>query len=104
VEPKGPIQTSGRGTILALAGKRLPVYGEFVTFPESFTFLRESVSGRPAAWIKQTDDRVFVRVGYDIFREIRFLITTGQPLQNAAIPTLDRHIQLLRELITSSGI
>lgn len=104
VEPKGPVQTQGRGTILALAGKRLPIYGDFVTFPESFTFLRESSSGKPAAWIRQTNDRVLARVGYDLFREIQFLITTGQPQKNAAIPALDRHIQLLRELITSSGI
>jgi len=104
VEPKGPVQTRGKDAILALAGKRLPIYGDFVTFPECFTFLRESASGQPVAWIKQTHDRVLARVGYDLFREIRFLITTGQPQKNAAIPTLDRHIQLLRELITSSGI
>jgi hypothetical protein len=104
MEPKGPVQTRGKGAMLALAGRRLPIYGDFVTFPESFTFLRESASGKPVAWIRQTKDRVLVRVGYDLFREIQLLITTGQPEKNAAIPTLDRHIQLLRELITGSGI
>jgi peptidoglycan/xylan/chitin deacetylase (PgdA/CDA1 family) len=45
-----------------------------------------------------------VRVGYDLFHEVRFLLTEGQPEENAASPTLDLHIALLRDLITGSGI
>src|SRR5204862_1782511 len=45
-----------------------------------------------------------VRIGYDLFREIRFLLTQGQPAANAAIPTLERHVALLRSWILGAGI
>ena len=42
-----------------------------------------------------------MRVGYDLFAEVRTLLTTGQPSANAAIPALELHIALLRDLIVS---
>jgi len=33
-----------------------------------------------------------------------FLLTTGQPVRHAAIPTLEKHIAFLRELIVEAGI
>jgi hypothetical protein len=47
---------------------------------------------------------VCVRIGYDLFSEIRFLLTRGQPSAQAAIPTLDRHIALLRQVILDAGL
>jgi peptidoglycan/xylan/chitin deacetylase (PgdA/CDA1 family) len=45
-----------------------------------------------------------VRIGYDLFGEIHTLLTVGQPAANAAIPALDLHIALLRDLIVSHHI
>ena len=45
-----------------------------------------------------------MRIGYDIFDEVRTLLTAGQPQANAQLPTLDLHIALLRDMITGSGI
>ena len=42
-----------------------------------------------------------VRLGFDLFEEVRYLLTQGQPAEFASIPTLDLHISLLRELIVS---
>jgi hypothetical protein len=47
--------------------------------------------------------RIF-RVGFDLFQEIAFLLTDGQPVENALIPTLDLHISLLRSWINESGV
>jgi peptidoglycan/xylan/chitin deacetylase (PgdA/CDA1 family) len=44
-----------------------------------------------------------VRIGYDLFSEVRTLLTTGQPPDQAGIPTLELHIALLRDLIIASG-
>jgi len=45
-----------------------------------------------------------LRAGYDLFREIAFLMTYGQPPENALTPTLDSHIALLRGWIVDAGI
>jgi hypothetical protein len=45
-----------------------------------------------------------VRIGYDLFAEVRTLLTTGQPSVNAAIPALELHIALLRDLIVATGV
>jgi len=44
-----------------------------------------------------------VRVGYDLFEEVRFLLTAGQPADLARNPTLDLHISSMREWIVASG-
>ena len=45
-----------------------------------------------------------IRLGFDLFAEVRHLLTEGQPTEFASIPTLDLHISLLRELIVSQGM
>jgi len=45
-----------------------------------------------------------LRAGYDLFGEVAFLLTEGQPVENALIPTLELHISLLRDWIVSAGI
>jgi hypothetical protein len=52
----------------------------------------------------QVNGQSQVRIGYDLFAEIRHLLTVGQPVENAAEPTLEKHIALLRELILSHGL
>jgi hypothetical protein len=46
----------------------------------------------------------YVRIGYDLVGEIRFLLTSGQPVEHAAIPTLEIHIAILRNLILACGL
>ena len=40
-----------------------------------------------------------VRIGYDLFHEVRTILTLGQPPANASMPSVDLHIALLRDLI-----
>jgi hypothetical protein len=51
-----------------------------------------------------TRRRVVRRIGYDLFDEIRYLLTEGQPATKALTPTLDLHIDLLRQLLIESEI
>jgi hypothetical protein len=44
------------------------------------------------------------RIGYNLFAEVRTLLTAGQPVANAAMPALDLHIALLRDLIVAGGV
>jgi len=44
------------------------------------------------------------RIGYNLFEEVSFLLSRGQPAANAHIPTLDIHISLLRSLMVNSGV
>jgi hypothetical protein len=52
----------------------------------------------------QTNGRPFVRVGFDLFAEVRHLLTVGQPEENAGVPALDRHVAFLRGLILGHAL
>src|SRR5215467_4082735 len=56
------------------------------------------------AFLKESAAGAVVRIGYDLFQEVRSLLTVGQPPANADAPALELHIGLLRDLITRSGI
>ena len=91
--------------VLLYEGKRIPVYGETVVFSEGGeNLLRDERSLQSAAYVRHSGERVLARIGYDLFGEVRKLLTVGQPSSNAEIPTLDLHIALLRDLVTGSGI
>ena len=44
------------------------------------------------------------RIGYDLFSEVNFLLTQGQPSTASLKPALELHIALLRQLLTLSGV
>lgn len=62
------------------------------------------VQGRMVEYRGRTEGRVVRRIGYDLFEEIRYLLTVGQPAAQALTPTLDLHIDLLRHLLIESQI
>jgi peptidoglycan/xylan/chitin deacetylase (PgdA/CDA1 family) len=87
-------------------GRRIAVYGESVTFsPSRSGLLVDEVSQHPAAYMEvRARGPVVVRIGYDLLTEIAFLLSEGQPVDNAGIPSIDLHISLLRSLILCHGI
>lgn len=95
----------GQGRILAGNGFRIPVYGRTAKFSgKAETFLRDEETGESAAFVERSQDRMAIRVGYDLFSEVARLLTEGQPEANAALPALELHIDLLRRLIIGSGV
>jgi peptidoglycan/xylan/chitin deacetylase (PgdA/CDA1 family) len=86
-------------------GNRIPIYGDAITFPEKGNSrLTDQDSQESAAYLENSGSRVLARIGYDLFSEVRTLLTVGQPPANASIPALELHIALLRDLIVECGI
>jgi hypothetical protein len=91
--------------VLSYQQRRLPIYGNCLTFRSAATeALLQEETRQPAICEVRTGDRTWVRLGYDLFQEIRQLLTRGQPVKFAGIPTLEIHIALLRDLILGNGL
>src|SRR4029077_8778605 len=67
-------------------------------------FLTREDSKECAAYLSESQGTVTARIGYDLFAEIRSLLTVGQPAANASLPALELHIAFLRDLITGCGV
>ena len=92
-------------TVLSYKGDRIPVYGNCLTFRGSgIHTLVDEDTGESAALEITARERTFVRVGFDLFQEIRHLLTHGQPVAHAHIPALELHIAVLRDLIINCSI
>ena len=86
-------------------GGRMPIYGDCLLFDgEGDKVLLHDETGSATAVSTASGPRSIVRLGYDLFEELRHLLTQGQPPEFASIPTLELHISLLRELILSQSL
>jgi hypothetical protein len=105
-ELQGPAGSEGRRScLLTYRGHRIPIYGGAVTFAgKAGSLLKDDDSQECAAYVEQIGGTSRAWIGYDLFGEVRSLLTSGQPPANAHIPTLELHIAFLRDLITGSGI
>jgi hypothetical protein len=95
-----------RHATLSYNDDRIQLYGRCVSFPSdspSPQLVLEKTQ-EPVVSVARTDGGTFVRIGYDLFWEVGFLLTTGQPAAHAGIPTLERHIAFLRDCIVGAGI
>ena len=98
-------QERRRPCVLSYQGNQIPIYGDTVTFSEKrSSFLKEKDSQECAALLNAPGDRMLARIGYDLFSEVRTLLTVGQPPANASMPALELHIAILRDVITGCGI
>jgi hypothetical protein len=95
-----------QGRVLECEGRgALPVYGDVVTFAgidANAAFIHDQ--GAAAGFVVRSEGQTVARIGYDLFEEVRFLLAEGQPARFAHVPTLDRHIQILRDCILNAGI
>jgi hypothetical protein len=97
--------SASKHDFVSFRGQRMPIYGSCLLFnsPGNEVLIHERTKSAAAVSITSGDQMV-VRVGFDLFAEVRYLLTLGQPAEFASIPTLDLHISLLRELIVSCGV
>jgi hypothetical protein len=99
------VENLKKGATLSYEGNSLPIYGSGLSFPGvGAGILAEENTGGCAGYVGRFQERVFVRVGYDLFTETQLLLTEGQPPELANIPTLDTHIVFLRDQITRWGM
>jgi hypothetical protein len=104
-EPGHAVKARNGGTLLEYAGGRIPIYGKCATFPaRQGIAVLDARTREPVVFLKRGKGRLEVRIGYDLFEEVRLVLALGQPAANAGMATLELHIKLLRELIARSGI
>jgi hypothetical protein len=104
-EEKIRICAEHRQAVISYKGERIPLYGRCLTFRCGTA--HELVEESTQASLEQeivSESQTVIRIGYELFQEIRHLLRDGQPPGNARIPTLDLHIALLRDLIVSHSI
>ena len=86
-------------------GAAFPVYGDVLVFqPAGRPCLRVQGTSEPAGLEVGRSTQRVVRVGYDLFQEIAFLLSEGQPPANAHVPTLELHISILRDQALRAGV
>lgn len=99
------IESPEPGDWVEFQDSQFPIYGRAsVLGPVGEPLaMRSRRAGVIAAQVRDSG-RSVVRIGLDLFYEVSFLLEQGQPFENAAIPTLDRHIALLRAVLLSLGV
>ena len=79
-----------------------PIYGDLATFqPVGKPILALRQTGEMVGSLLGDSERPTARIGIDLFSEVDYLLTHGQPAENARFATLDTHISLLRAIIVS---
>ncbi len=94
-----------QGAILSDRDISLPIYTGLLTFAEGSKGISCVTASSEVVGLRfGSSASTVIRLGYDLFDEVQFLISIGQPLEHAAIPTLDIHINMLRGWILDAGI
>jgi hypothetical protein len=95
-----------RAAILQAGNLRLPVYGEVLTFEETAEAKACVLVESHVVGISNDvcENKRIMRFGYDLFKEVEHLLSDGQPAEHALVPTLDLHIDLMRQWILQAGL
>jgi len=95
----------GGGLVLEQKRRRFPVYRTTATL-EQASGRTIKVAGRDEAAGAEYNvgDQIVLRIGYDLFEEVGWLLSHGQPVERARTPTLDIHVDMLREWILEAGL
>jgi peptidoglycan/xylan/chitin deacetylase (PgdA/CDA1 family) len=83
----------------------LPIYRKAVTFSNpDRPILFCGKSRAPIGYEIRKGEQRIIRIGYNLFDEVFYLLSEGQPRENALFPTLDLHISMLRNWIVETGV
>jgi hypothetical protein len=101
VSPRSRVQA----TVLEVGDLQFPLYAGALTLAGDANVIGRSVNGGAALIVEcTTGSTSILRCGYDLFSEVEFLLSVGQPRERAGTPTLDLHIALIRRWIVEAGI
>lgn len=91
--------------ILEWKGIFFPVYIKIQMFENnSAATLLSTLRGKKVALEIDKNHQKIVYIGYDLFQEILFLLSSGQPVEYSDVPTIDVHISILRDLMIKAGV
>ena len=93
------------GMVIDDQGARLPVHRRCLAFhgPAGDAVCRSTSNETVAVRFKARATRVY-RFGFDLFDEVAFLLSEGQPVAHGSCPSLDLHVALLRRSLLESGV
>jgi len=88
------------------SGLTLPIYGQVRLFPRPEAAYRTvlQIDSRLAAYSSDSAVTRVVRVGYHLFDEIGYLLSSGQEADHSRCPTVEVHIAVLRGEILAAGL
>ena len=92
------------GVILEHKNLQFPVYTNLATFQSENSFMKTKDRKESVGFVSLQQNQKILRIGYDLFDEIEFLLSRGQPVEYAQIPTVEIHISMLRDWILQSNI
>lgn len=101
------LHTQSKGGSFSYQGKRVPVYGELAVLEcqGEGNALVNGAAGTVGIRVPSSGKGTsLIRLGYDLLEEAQFLLSVGQPAEYAPVPTLDIHIEMLRNWILNEGI
>ena len=101
------VRSRHRGaSLIYQGGTELPIYGEMATFEEGGSGIPCLTAPHGIAGIRVVPAAggTVIRLGYDLFQEVQLLLSVGQPVELAHIPTLDIHIKMLKQWILNEDI
>lgn len=92
------------GVLLEHNGDKVPVYSKIALFESSFKpLMKVSETSETAGVEFAIGEKRFIRIGYDLFDEVEYLLSHEQPVEHAEIPALDVQIHMLRQWLIHSG-
>jgi len=90
--------------VLSFENECIPLYKESAILISSRSSIAFYLDSEDVAALKIIEnERTIFRLGYDLLDEVGYLLVQGQPADMASYPTLDAHINLLRQLIFSGN-
>jgi hypothetical protein len=100
------VRSRNRGGSLDYQGIAVPIYGDTASFEEGSKGIPclTATNGVAGLRIVSSAGLTVLRLGHDLFQEVQLLLSAGQPIEHASIPTLDIHISMLRSWILNEGI
>ena len=81
-----------------------PIYGDLAVLHTAQPVALHKRGTRENVGGLARSTRPVVRIGFDLFYEVGFLLSKGQPSANALLPTLEVHISLVRAILASLGV
>ena len=63
----------------------------------SQSFLQRRAGYSAIGFALEEDRSRNIRIGYDLFQEVEHLVTIRRPSENAIVPTLEVHIEILEK-------
>lgn len=101
----GDTRDRNPSAILSGGDTWIPIYRGLMIFADSYKGapLLKTDAGIAGLKVCSANSTV-IRLGYDLFDEVEFLLSPGQPVENAHIPALDLHIETLRTWILDAGV